>query len=97
MLRVLGHGPLLAGDLPRFAFLSPRARAHPRNGLAPQRDAQVVAALSQLERGGAGCPLPPFGPNGAEEKCRFALPGIERERILELRLALVDTAFVPLD
>ena len=97
MLRFLGHCPLLTGDLPRFAFLRPRARGDPRNGLAPQRHAQVVAALSQFEGGGAGCPLSAFGTNSAEEKRRFSLSGIESERILEFRLAFVETALMPLD
>src|SRR5258705_11040609 len=97
MLRFLGHCPLLAGDLPRFTLLSPWAGRDPRNGLAAKRDAQVVAALGQLECGSAGGPLPAFGTNGAEEKRRFALPGIEGERILEFRLALLESAFVPLD
>src|SRR5262245_59649713 len=97
MLRLLGHCPLLAGDLPRFAFLRPRAFGDPRNGLAPQRHAQVVAALSQFECGRAGCPLPAFGTNSAEEKRRLALSSIESGRILEFRLALVETALMPPD
>ena len=53
MLRVLGHCALLACDLPRFAFFGPRPGGDSRNGLAVERDAQVVAALRQLECGDA--------------------------------------------
>src|SRR5262245_35730942 len=97
MLRFLGHRALLAGDLSRLAFLGPRSRRDPRDGLAPQRHAQVVATLSQLECSGARCPLTAFGTNGAQEKRRFALPRIECERILEFCLTFVKTPSVPLD
>ena len=77
MLGFLRHRPLLPGDLARFTFFGPRPRGDARNGFAPQRHAQVVAALRQLECGDAGCPLPLFGPDSAEENRRLALSGIE--------------------
>ena len=52
MLRFVAHRALLAGNLARFALVAPGPRADARDGFAAQRDAQVVAALRELESGG---------------------------------------------
>ena len=82
MLGLFRHHSLLTGDLPRLASFASRSGVDPLDGFTPERDAQVVAPLRELERRGARGPLLTIGAHRPEKERRFTLTGVEGQRRL---------------